>query len=258
VTLPHFFVGTPLIPDETGRLSLQADGELNRHLRSARIRPGEHIVLIEQPGEGLELLVRALSATGALTGSLVGRHHAPAGKQLTLVQGISKSDSMDRTVRQVTELGVTRLIPLECERSTVQLDAAGRQAKLKRWQRLAKAAAEQSARLRIPAIEAPCDLAATRALLADYDGLLLLWEEAPEGPLGELTEDILKHAASPVRIAVIVGPEGGFSTAEVAALCQAGARLVSLGASILRTETAALVASALVLYHLGGLGATAR
>ncbi|MDR2196604.1 MAG: 16S rRNA (uracil(1498)-N(3))-methyltransferase [Coriobacteriales bacterium] len=256
MTLPHFLTDAPLAPDEEGRLALSLTRELAEHLRSARIRPGEHIVLADGQGKGLEIEVEAVFGE-RLEGRVVRRLIDRVGEQLTLVQGISRSDRMDQIVRQATELGLVRIIPFKAERTTVRLDEAQRNAKQERWKRVARAATEQSTRLTAPLIDAPVDLAGALALTDDFDGRILAWEEAGDTamPLGLLVRGMATAVFANPRIALFIGPEGGFAPAELVQMREAGVQLASLGPTILRTETAALVAAAIVLYHLGGLGA---
>jgi 16S rRNA (uracil1498-N3)-methyltransferase len=255
VTLPHFFIDEIALVDEQRRVALRVDKQLGDHLRSARIRPGERIVVIDLENRGLEIEVDFISTPGELEGRVMRILLDRIGEQLTLVQGISKTEHMDQTIRQATELGLVRIIPLLAERSTVRIQGDAQKSKLERWQRIAKAAAEQSGRFNLPTIESLCNLTDCLAELSDYDGLIVAWEEAPEGDIGVLVEKIKKRVFANPKVALFVGPEGGFSAAEVSQMMAAGAVCASLGANILRTETAALTASALVLYHLGGLGA---
>jgi 16S rRNA (uracil1498-N3)-methyltransferase len=257
VTLPHFLAKLAT-PDEAGRIVLALDDDLSNHLQAVRIRTGEHIVLANGRGSGYEIVVDTWGEA-RLEGRVVRKLNERSRERLLLVQGISKHDRMDQTIRQATEIGVEQIIPLECERATVRLTTTTRQAKRERWERIAQSAAEQSARLSVPTIAPPLDLGETLALLKSEYGLLVAWEEAGERGLltGEAVECLSRGQKHP-RLALFVGPEGGFSASEIERMCAAGAHVISLGPTILRTETAALVALALVLYHLGGLGANTR
>jgi 16S rRNA (uracil1498-N3)-methyltransferase len=257
MTLPHFFIDEPVTAPLGEVVELRLDKAVLDHMRTLRLKTGEHIVLVDAPGHGVELQLaeppsqQMRSVCGLLVRQLFDR----VGEQLTLVQGISASDRMDQTIRQTTELGVVRIIPLESERSTVRLDAAGRASKTERWRRIARSAAEQSARLTEPEITEPVTLPVALKMLANYDGIIVAWEEQGGEPVGEAVQALADKVFGNPRIALFIGPEGGFSHAEADALRTAGARVVTLGDTILRTETAAVVASTLVLYHLGGLGA---
>jgi len=176
---------------------------------------------------------------------------------LTLIQGISASDRMDTTIRQVTELGVSEIIPLCSERSIVRLDDRRKQARIERWKRISISASEQSGQMMVPSINEPFGLDQVLALLSGYDALICCWEEPNGVSIKEaLKRSLKKHRAQydDPKVALFIGPEGGFSLAEVENMRQQGAVVATLGSTILRTETAAVVASALVLYELGYLG----
>ena len=181
-----------------------------------------------------------------------------------LVQGLAKGDKMETVIRHATELGVAEFIPFAAARSIMKVDAKKAAAKTERWQAIAKSAAMQSGQTRLAHVNQPMKLPAVCAALAGFDAVLVCWEEAPgTAVLHEALASALANVGKPhieARIAVVVGPEGGLAPEEVEALLasNAHASLVSLGPSILRTETAGIVAPALVLYELGGLGAKER
>ncbi|HEX8806973.1 MAG TPA: RsmE family RNA methyltransferase, partial [Candidatus Aquilonibacter sp.] len=134
--------------------------------------------------------------------------------------------------------------PLESERTIVQ--AVG-PAKLERWQRLARSAAQQSGRNDVLIVEDTTPLMRLYGRFESYDSVLFLWEVAEQRPLRTLLPAIVDGAKS---ILVVVGPEGGFSHAEGEAASASGAHLVSLGERILRTETAAMAVVAVLDYLL--------
>ncbi len=164
---------------------------------------------------------------------------------ITLAQGIPKGQKMDFVVEKAVELGVQRIVPLVSERTIARPE--GRDGKVERWRRLAKGAALQCGRARIPEITAPMDLDAVLALGTAHDAVLMLWELAEPKPLREQLDEI----GAGCRLLVIVGPEGGLSQREAEQARAAGAHLISLGRRILRTETAALVLTA-ALHALRG------
>jgi 16S rRNA (uracil1498-N3)-methyltransferase len=260
MSLPHFFVDGMPEGKAGAFVSLPLDAEAILHMRTLRLRMGEHIIAVDKPGHGWELELTSVPQrhSKAVKGVLVSERTESREVELTLVQGISATERMDQTIRQVTELGITRIIPLESERSNVRLEGEARKAKGERWRRIARSAAEQSGQLLLPRIEEPLDLAAAIALVKDLDGLLFFWEEPGGCSLTDALEKSAfsqKDASFCPRVALFVGPEGGFSAAEAALLESAGAHTVTLGKTILRTETAAVVTCALALYHLGALGA---
>lgn len=159
---------------------------------------------------------------------------------MTLVQGIPKGAKMDVVIRMGTELGVVQFVPVHARRSI----ATG--ARTARWRRIAVEAAKQCRRSDVPAVSDPVSLSEALKQVAEYDLILVLWEGEQHRTIAEE----LRSSAPSSRVAVVVGPEGGLEAAEVAQAVDAGAVPVSLGPLILRTETAAIVAVAMVLYEL--------
>jgi 16S rRNA (uracil1498-N3)-methyltransferase len=122
--------------------------------------------------------------------------------------------------------------------------------KVERWRRIAKSAAQQSGRTRIPPVADVHDWDALLATFASYDRVYIPWELSDPAPLRAVFERELPAASS---VLVVIGPEGGFAADEVEHACAAGATPISLGRRILRTETAALVVLAAALYARGEL-----
>jgi len=168
--------------------------------------------------------------------------------RITLAQGIPKGQKMDFVVEKATELGVARIVPFASER-TVGGDGA-RDGKLERWRRLAKSAAQQCGRGDVPAVDAPIGFEELAAGFAAYDVALVPWELDAGPPLRDVLPALIAGAREAV---VVIGPEGGLAHAEVDAARARGARVISLGSRIFRTETAGLVACCALLYASGDL-----
>lgn len=165
-------------------------------------------------------------------------------REITLAQVIPKGHKLDFVVEKATELGIVRLIPVRSSRSVADASAH----KLERWSRLARAAAQQSGRTRVPQIESPIDFLALVARIRKFDVTLLAWELATAS-----LREALRALDGARTVLLIVGPEGGFSHDEASAAIAAGACAVSLGPRILRTETAPLVLISVLLYEGGEL-----
>ena len=218
-------------------------GPQAHHMASVlRLRPGDRVLVLD--GSSLERVIELDQVSNQeVTGRIIGTQ---AGSQsplwvVTVLQGVPKGVKMDTIIRMGTELGVAQFVPVHFHRSI----ATGGQ-RTERWRRIALEAAKQSRRSDVPIVYDPLPLPEALQLVAGYDRILIFWE-------GELTRTIAEGLASAPtvgRVAVIVGPEGGLEAAEVAAAARAGAVPVSLGPLILRTETAAVVAVAMVLYEL--------
>jgi 16S rRNA (uracil1498-N3)-methyltransferase len=156
-------------------------------------------------------------------------------REIVLVAAIYKFDRMDWAIEKCTELGVTRIVPVIARRTDAHL-ASGAGKRVERWRRIAHEAAQQSRRLAVPRIDEPVKL--REALTVEASTRLLL----NENEQGEKISDALKKTAGAVAFAV--GPEGGWTAGEVAEFDAAGWRSVTLGATILRAETAAIAALA--------------
>lgn len=169
--------------------------------------------------------------------------------QITLFQGLAKGEKMETVIQHGTEIGICRFVPVATSRAVVKLEAKKAAERVERWQRIAQEAAEQSRRGRVPAVDPVHSWKEAVARAAEFDLLLVPWEEGGEGLKAVFTA----HPGAR-RIALFVGPEGGLSAEEVALAKQKGAVAVTLGPRILRTETAPLVAAAAILFAQGDMG----
>lgn len=228
-TVHRFFVSPGTL---AGRDRLPIPGEIaHQATRVLRLRNGDELVLLE--GDGGEALCRLDG------GELVVTERRPSigepRHRLTVVQALLKGDGLEAAVRAATEVGVAAFRLVITER-TIARDLSPR--KLERLRAVAREAAEQSERGAVPAVAEPVPLTA-----AIGPGSVVLWERgAPDLPrLG---------AIAPPRV-VVIGPEGGFTEAEVSAAERAGATLAGLGPRILRAESVAPVAAAIVLSRAG-------
>jgi len=166
--------------------------------------------------------------------------------EITLVLAIYKFDRMEWAIEKCTELGVSRIVPLISRRTESHLAAASTK-RVERWQRVARQAAEQSRRAAPSEIAAPLKLSEALKL---NRGLRIVLAESEESTL---LRDVLKPGARPDEITLAVGPEGGWTEDELQAFGQAGWTSASLGQTILRAETAAIAATAIVASTLFSL-----
>lgn len=261
MSLHHFFLDEQVISAETDAVfPLRLSDDDIKHARVVRLEEGEHISVIDSSRDYFECEVVSFSRDGLFVRicSRLDNADLSAGPSIILVQGIAKGEKMDAIVRHATEVGVSGFIPLVCERSVVKLDRKKAEARVARWGSIAKSAAMQSGRLVVPEVSMPMKPANLPAALAGIHLVLVFWEEASGERLSDLIRDALARqgvVSDDARIAVVVGPEGGLSASEVECMMKApNAVLASLGSFILRTETAGIVAPALVSYELGGMG----
>jgi 16S rRNA (uracil1498-N3)-methyltransferase len=229
-----------------GRVHLDLDGTAANHVaRVLRLRAGDELILFDNAGG--EYAATVVSLARHTVRVAVGEY-LPTNREsplhVTLAQGISRGERMDVVVQKATELGVWRIVPLLTEHAVVRLNEAQAANRLRHWRAIAIAACEQCGRNHVPEVTAPMTL--QKFLVSDLpDGLRLLLN--PEG--GLRARDLPPSNAA----TLLIGPEGGLSDAERTAARAAQFQRLSLGPRILRTETAALAALAIIQQQLGDL-----
>ncbi len=240
-----------LLPELWGAPEFTLDREHARHLvKSLRARPGDRFLATDGAGREATLEVISIDARDARVRVVEERRVPPgAGASVTLAVAPPKGDRMDVAIEKACEIGVGRIVPVTAARSVVR--TAPDSARLERWRRIARSAMVQSAQSYAARIEEPASfdafLTEVRAPAGDAPPRLLLAHPAPDAlSVGAALAG--RPASSP--IALLIGPEGGFTDDEVDRARLAGAALVSLGSTRLRTETAAVVAAALALEAL--------
>lgn len=165
--------------------------------------------------------------------------------QVTLFQGLPKGDKMELIIQKAVELGVYEIIPTAMKRCVVKLDERKAAAKTQRWQSIAEAAAKQSRRGLIPQVSPVMSMAQALDAAADMEVKLIPYEL--ESGM-ERTRELLSGIRPGQRVAVFIGPEGGFEESEIAAARERGICPVTLGRRILRTETAGMTVLAWIGY----------
>lgn len=224
------------------------EGKDVHHMRDVlRLAPGSVVDAVTP--DGMVLTVRIETIGPSVAEGTVLTADRPAGRpKLVVCHGVSKGVRVDLVVQKVSELGAARFVPFFCARSVVRLDATKGLERRERWRRVASEAAKQCGRADVMDVAAPIGFDGLEGVLAGGDPAIVLWESATT-PLG----DVLAEMPGPPG-ALVIGPEGGLEEREVERLLLWGARAASLGALTLRTETAAIVATAIVGYEAGWLG----
>ncbi|QAY66318.1 16S rRNA (uracil(1498)-N(3))-methyltransferase [Paenibacillus protaetiae] len=181
---------------------------------------------------------------------------------VTIAQSLPKGDKMELVIQKGTEIGAYAFAPFQSERMIVQYDHKKEAKRLERWSKIAKEAAEQSHRNRVPAVEAVKTWRELMAAVPDFDLALFCYEREGDAAAGTGIADAVRKWRSeqaPAQdaqphIILMVGPEGGFTEAEANEAEAAGAVIVGLGKRILRTETAGIVGLTCLLYESGEMG----
>ncbi len=166
--------------------------------------------------------------------------------EIYLFQGLPKSDKMELIIQKAVELGVSEIIPVEMKRCVVKLEPKKADSKIARWQAIAESAAKQSKCTKIPTVKPVIPFRGAIEMAKMLDMLILPYENK-EGM--KATLEALKQIKGGQKIGVMIGPEGGFEDSEVELASENGARVVSLGKRILRTETAAITAMSMLMLY---------
>lgn len=191
--------------------------------------------------------------------------------RVTIFQGLPKADKMEYIIQKTTELGVKDIVPVRMKRCIVKLEGKDETKKIDRWQKIAEVAAKQSGRDRIPKVENIIHIEQLKEQISNFDLFLIAYEEEKENTLkNELSKlhsnrikkevDLFKKMKSEDRfqyygikekltVGVVIGPEGGLDKQEVEILQQNGAKIVTLGKRIMRTETAPIAILSNIMYE---------
>lgn len=244
----RLYVDTPL----HAGLDLSLPAGAARHVQVLRMQPGDALIVFN--GQGGEWLAR-VTRMGRNDVQVMVEQFAAVDRELalhvTLIAGMPANDRFDWLIEKATELGAAEVVPMMCERSVLRLSGERAQKKREHWQGIAISAAQQCGRTRVPHIAAVRSLAEVRAGESGDDNVTrLLLSLADAQPLGVR---LAARGDTTAALRIFSGPEGGFTEAEEQLLRQCGALPTSLGARVLRSETAPLAA----LSHLG-LGLTGR
>ncbi|NLJ99734.1 MAG: 16S rRNA (uracil(1498)-N(3))-methyltransferase [Clostridia bacterium] len=224
-------------------------------IKVLRLGPGTSIIICD--GEGYEYKgdIASIDSNTVIIKILGAKKTGgEPGVKISLAQALSrKSANFEFVIQKAVELGVNNIVPLLTDRTVVRAEEDRFRKRRKRWQRIALEAAKQSRRGRVPAVEKPSNLQDFLERLPRDTLCLMPWEGEDSTGIGEILKwESSKNFIRPV--ALLIGPEGGFTPEEVDNARRSGAIPVSLGPRILRTETAGIIALGIVLYELGDLG----
>jgi len=246
VRVPRIYQPMPLVSGQTFELDAQATVHLTKVLR---LRAGDALVVFNGEGDG-EFAAK-VGAVGRRSASIeIGEFVArdvESPLELVLLQGVSRGERMDYTVQKAVELGVSRIVPLLSERTVVNLKGDRQEKRREHWQGVVNSACEQSGRNRVPVVMPITTFAA--ALTEEKQGLKLVLHHRAETGLADLP-----MPQGPVSL--LIGPEGGLSAQEIIAAEAAGFVPLCLGPRVLRTETAALAAIAVLQWQWGDFSPT--
>ncbi|MBQ2991103.1 MAG: 16S rRNA (uracil(1498)-N(3))-methyltransferase [Clostridia bacterium] len=242
----RFFADDTGIVDGTARLNAE---DSSHALRVLRLEEGDEIELVAAPSRYLAKISSA--DAGIVTAQILEELRMTEAKtRVTLYQGLPKADKMELIVQKATELGAYAVQPVAMERCVVRLDGKDAAKKTERWQKIAREAVKQCARISVPEVRLPQKLSQLERELSQLDLLIVPWEDARDGGVRESLAPF--EGRETLSVGILIGPEGGIDAKEAQWLTErAGAKLVTLGARILRTETAALAALTMAMAYRG-------
>ncbi|MCQ2547742.1 MAG: 16S rRNA (uracil(1498)-N(3))-methyltransferase [Clostridia bacterium] len=242
--MARFFVESGMIKDNYIILDKESD---YRHMTKVlRLKEGDKVQISDGEKWEYETEIQSLGDGFAKLRIMDKQAFAREPEiKVSLFQGVPKGSKMELIIQKCVEEGIYEIVPVFMKRSVV-LDTGKFNKKIERWQKIADEAVKQCKRGIIPKIQDPMDAKELSNIFDRFDLVLMPYENED----GYSIKDALLENQDAKNIAIIIGPEGGFSDEEAASYIEAGAKSVTLGKTILRTETAGLVALAMTMYQL--------
>ena len=246
--MSRFFVKETDIGDS--EIVITDFGDLKHMKKVLRLKAGEEVEVSDSAKWEYRAVIEDIGEDSALLRIVDKQAFArEPSVHVTLFQGVPKASKMDEIVQKCTELGVSAIYPVFMDR-TVVVEKDGFHKKIARWQKIAAESVKQCRRGKVPEVGDRLSFKEMMPCLKDFDLVLFPYENETGRTIKDALREAQTKAAKPERIAVIIGPEGGFSDSEADALKAVGADCVSLGKTILRTETAGPAALAMIMYEL--------
>jgi 16S rRNA (uracil1498-N3)-methyltransferase len=253
MTRRRFYAPPSAFTSSLDRVTLASDEA--HHLREVlRLKPGDEAYVFDGRGKEFHCLIkesrRDVAELAVIAEATPARPESPL--QLTLGVALLKGEKFDLVVQKLTELGVTRVVPVVSKLADIHLrDDSNVAKRVARWQRIALEAAKQSGRAFVPEVASPTtfeSLIQTAGTESETNGLM--FSERDGQPLSEAIE---KRPPNSRPLTALVGSEGGWADEEIAIASRAGWTIITLGGRTLRAETAAITVAALLQHHYGDL-----
>lgn len=240
----HFFVSEEQINGENAYIE---GSDVNHIVNVLRMKPeGELLISVKGDWDYLCKIVDIETDRVNLK-VLESMEQRELPVNITLLQGIPKSDKLEMIIQKAVELGVSEIIPVKTKRVVVKIDEKKVDTKVNRWNAIAESAAKQSKRSIIPKVYEPMSIDNALEIVKDFGVKLIPYENA-DGI--DKTRKILDNMDKTKNIAVFIGPEGGFEESEVERIKNSGFEVITLGKRILRTETAGLALLSNIMIRL--------
>ncbi|MBP3337044.1 MAG: 16S rRNA (uracil(1498)-N(3))-methyltransferase [Clostridia bacterium] len=245
--MPKFFVEPENIKEDSAIISGQ---DANHIAKVLRMSVGDIFTICD--GCGFDYTAEISSISGDGVGLLVSdkrRCEAENNISVTVFQCLPKGSKMELIIEKCTELGADFFAPVASKYCVAKIEDAKKEAKkTEKWQKTADEAAKQCGRGVIPKVKGVVSLKEAAKLIPQFDLCIVAYEKEEEATL----KSVLRDNLSAEKIGIFIGPEGGFDESEIAILKESGAKSISLGKRILRTETAGFCVISAIMYELGG------
>lgn len=243
--MQHFFV----TPEQVKESHIFIEGSDVNHMKNVlRMKVGEELLISDGNNGQYHCRIERFEKESAVAAILEQEEtDTELPSDIYLFQGLPKGDKMELIIQKAVELGVRAIIPVSTKRTVVKLDEKKAAKKVSRWNEIARSAAKQSGRGVIPTIADVMDYRKAVESAGALDVVLIPYELA-EGM--RETKEIISSIVPGQSVAIFIGPEGGFEREEVELARTCGAREITLGKRILRTETAGLAILSVLMYHM--------
>ena len=241
ISMYNFFVNSNDINDNFAKIS----GEDYNHIRNVlRMKIGTKILINDKEKSNSYLAeIQEIGAKEIICKVIEKMASNEMSVNVTLFQGIPKSDKMEYIIQKSVELGVSEIVPTEMKNCVAKIN--NEENKLTRWNKISETAAKQSKRSIIPKVESKISFNDLLNRIKEFDLVIVAYENEKHTSL----KDVLQNCKGVKNIAIIIGPEGGIDTKELKLLEDNGAQVASLGKRILRTETAPIAMLSMILYE---------
>lgn len=237
-------------PSQVGEKEIAIWGSDVNHIKNVlRMKIGEEILISSGENTEYTCYIKEFQEEKVLAHIMYAQEAGyELASKLYLFQGLPKGDKMELIIQKAVELGVHEIIPVASKRAVVKLDKKKEEKKLTRWQAISQSAAKQSKRMYVPEITRVMSFQEAVSYAGKLDVVLLPYELAKDM---KETREIISGIEKGQSVGIFIGPEGGFEESEVALAAEhAGAKAITLGKRILRTETAGLTALSVLMFAL--------
>ena len=247
--MPKFFVSDEQINEALGEIKIT--GTDVNHLKNVlRVKNGDKVEICNLCNQqNYNCQIKEINREYINTEILEKMSEiAETNVKVTIFQGIPKAEKMEWVIQKAVELGVYDIVPVEMKRCVVKLKEKVLDKKLQRWQKISEVAAKQCGRNLIPKIHPVITSKDIANQINQYDVILVAYEDEKHITL---KQELLKlKQKDDIKIGIIIGPEGGLESKDVEMWREKGAKIITLGRRILRTETVALQCLSIIMYEL--------